>query len=91
MFNVDRSRLAIIVFLVLIFAGMKTGTAEQSSTRNDTSAPVWQLTYLKAEKGQRERLERFITLNWFGPDDRARDKGYIDGFLLLRGSDEDPT
>jgi hypothetical protein len=46
---------------------------------------------LKAEPGQRERLERFITLNWFGPDDRARNKGYIDGFLLLRGSENDPT
>lgn len=53
--------------------------------------PVWQLTYLKALPGQQDRLERFILLNWFGPDERARQKGYIDGFLLLRGSPADAT
>jgi hypothetical protein len=52
---------------------------------------IWQLTYLKAFPEQRHRLERFITLNWFGPDETARRKGYIDGFLLLRGSAADTT
>ena len=55
------------------------------------SDQVWQLTYLKALPGQKQRLEKFILLNWFGPDERARQKGYINGFLLLRGSPGDPT
>ena len=45
----------------------------------------------EGEPGQRDRLERFITLNWFGPDDRARQRGYISGFQLLRGSEADTS
>jgi hypothetical protein len=81
----------IFVFLVSLSVIINVCGADPAPPKEDGKAPVWQLTYLKAEPGQRERLERFITLNWFGPDDQARQKGYIDGFLLLRGSEDDPS
>lgn len=81
----------LFVLIVSLCVVMKVGGAEPAPSQGEGKAPVWQLTYLKAEPGQRERLERFITLNWFGPDEQARDKGYIDGFLLLRGSEGDPS
>lgn len=88
-----RSAVACLVFALFVSlpVARSVGGAEPVPPQEGGKAPVWQLTYLKAEPGQRERLERFITLNWFGPDDRARHKGYIDGFLLLRGSEADPS
>jgi len=81
----------VFVFLVFLTVITSVGGAEPAPAQEGGKAPAWQMTYLKAEPGQRERLERFITLNWFGPDDRARHKGYIDGFLLLRGTKDDPS
>jgi hypothetical protein len=81
----------VLFFLASLSVVGNIDGAEPVAPQEGGKAPVWQFTYLKAEPGQRERLERFITLNWFGPDDRARRKGYIDGFLLLRGSEADPS
>ena len=81
----------LVLVLWVSLPAVDVGGAEPATPQEGAKAPVWQLTYLKAEPGQRERLERFITLNWFGPDDRARHKGYIDGFLLLRGTADDPS
>jgi hypothetical protein len=80
-----------LLLLVSLSGVRNVGGAEPALPPGGGKAPVWQFTYLKAEPGQRERLERFITLNWFGPDERARGKGYIDGFLLLRGTEADPS
>lgn len=88
-----RSAVAVLAFALLVSLSViiHGGGAEPAPPQGGGKAPVWQLTYLKAEPGQIERLERFITLNWFGPDERARGKGYIDGFLLLRGTEADPS
>ena len=91
MTNLTRWGIAWLVFLIPLTVVIKIGSTELAPNQEGGNAPVWQLTYLKAEPGQRQRLERFITLNWFGPDERARRKGFIDGFLLLRGSENDPS
>ena len=88
-----RRRVATAVLATVIgFDSAPSGDASPGE-RSSSSSPsiVWQLTFLKAEAGQRERLERFITLNWFGPDERARQRGYISGFQLLRGSEADTS
>jgi hypothetical protein len=74
----NRSAVAGLAFVLLVSLPVviNVGGAEPVPPRGGGKAPVWQLTYLKAEPGQRERLERFITSNWFGPDERARGKGF---------------
>jgi hypothetical protein len=52
---------------------------------------VWDFTYLKALPGERDRLERFIAANWFVPDERARARGYISGYQLLRAAPADTS
>ena len=52
---------------------------------------VWQLTYLKALPGQRDRLEQFVEQNWFVMDARAKRDGYLVDNHLLRGSSADTT
>lgn len=79
---------AIIVFGAAVWMAPPAFSG-QTPPRDPATPAVWQLTFLKAEPGQRDRLERFITLNWFGPDDTARRRGFISGFQLLRGSEED--
>jgi hypothetical protein len=87
---ITRRRVAMTVMATVIgFASALSG--DTSPEERSSSSIVWQLTFLKAEAGQRERLERFITLNWFGPDERARQRGYISGFQLLRGSETDTS
>ena len=75
--------------IVMVSDRALSGTA--SPGEGSSTSIVWQLTFLKAEAGQRDRLERFITQNWFGPDERARQRGYISGFQLLRGSPADTS
>ena len=52
---------------------------------------VWQLTYLKALAGQRDRLEQFVEQNWFVMDARAKRAGYLVDNHLLRGTSADTT
>jgi hypothetical protein len=80
-----------ILIGIAILAAVTLWSVHAEDRKTKGPDPVWQLTYLKALPGQQDRLERFILLNWFGPDERARQKGYINGFLLLRGSPDDPT
>jgi hypothetical protein len=87
--NLTRS--TVVMLALLIPPGIMAIERASAPIPQTGGAPVWQLTYLKAAPGQRDRLERFIVANWFGPDERARQKGYIDGFALLRGSETDST
>ena len=82
---------ALILGIALLAAVTLWSVSYAKEEKTKEPDPVWQLTYLKALLGQQDRLERFILLNWFGPDEKARKKGYIDGFLLLRGSPDDPS
>jgi len=91
MTNLIRWSTVWLLFLISLSVVIRIDSAELFLNQKGGKVPVWQHTYLKAEPGQRERLERFVTLNWFGPDDRARSKGYIDGFLLLRGAEDDSS
>lgn len=84
-------RRVVMTALATVMASDLALSRATSPSEGSSSSIVWQLTFLKAEAGQRDRLERFITLNWFGPDDRARQRGYISGFQLLRGSQTDTS
>jgi len=50
-----------------------------------TAGAVWQLTYLKALQGQRDRLEQFLERNWFIIHARAEPTGYLVASYLPRG------
>lgn len=59
----------------------------------ETAAPLRavELTFLKAEAGQREKLKSFIVQNWFEMDRIAKQQGLLRAYTVLdTGSDEGP-
>lgn len=65
--------------------------AAQAAAPTAPAAPaaVWQFTYLKALPGRVDALARFIEVNWFAMDARARAAGHIEDYVLLRGAPAD--
>lgn len=54
-------------------------------------APAVEMTFLQAEPGQRDRLRRFIQLNWLAMDRIAVERGLMTSYELFDiGSDEGP-
>lgn len=42
-----------------------------------------ELTFLRANPGDRERLRRFVVLNWFAMDAIAKTRGLIDAYTVM--------
>jgi hypothetical protein len=50
-----------------------------------------ELTFLKANPGQREQLKAFIVANWFAMDKSAKEQGLMRSYTVLdTGTDEGP-
>jgi hypothetical protein len=67
-----------------VFTG--AGTAASAPERR-----AIELTFLKANPGQREQLKEFIVLNWFAMDKVAKQQGLMSAFTVMdTGTDEGP-
>lgn len=76
---------ALAFSLALLFGAQVVHAAAPPATR------AVELTFLKANLGQREQLKTFIQLNWFAMDKRAKEQGLMHSYTLLdTGTDEGP-
>lgn len=83
--TVLRALVTAISALLLAFVPTAT-TASQSTERRAV-----ELTFLKANPGERERLKTFIVLNWFAMDKVAKAQGLMSAFTVMdTGTDEGP-
>jgi hypothetical protein len=67
----------LIVMLILLSAGL----AAQNQSKNKQL--TWTYTYLKAQKGEKENLRKYISLNWFAMDSIAVRRGLFRDYRLL--------
>jgi hypothetical protein len=73
--------LVIITILASLLAG--SALAQSKTTR------AVELTFLKSNPGERERLKAFLKANWFAMDEVAVEQGLMSSYRLLdSGSDE---
>jgi hypothetical protein len=63
--------------------------AKPQTTARDSRAV--ELTFLKSEPGQLDNLKKFIILNWFAMDKKAKAKGLMETYTIMdTGKDDGP-
>lgn len=73
---------SLTVLLILLSAGL----AAQNQSKNKQL--TWTYTYLKAQKGEKENLRKYIKLNWFAMDSIAVRKGLFREYRLLENQND---
>ncbi|MFO0227252.1 MAG: hypothetical protein ACK51K_10340 [Gammaproteobacteria bacterium] len=73
-----------VLLLLLSMSAADLATAAQPVGRRAV-----ELTFLKSNPGQRERLKTFIELNWFAMDRIAQEQGLMSDYTVMdTGTDE---
>lgn len=84
------TRLLLGVLLLLASWTAVTHAQPRESSASPTRRAV-ELTFLKAQPGQRERLVRFIVRNWFAMDRIAQEQQLLQHYTVLQtGTDAGP-
>ncbi len=66
------------IFLFLLSASVFTKASAQTPNQN-----TWTFTYLKAIKGQKDKLKKYLKTNWFAMDSIAVRQGLINDYELI--------
>lgn len=86
----NRSSIHLILAALVLWLPIVSGSPVAHAEAPPATRAV-ELTFLKANPGQREQLKRFIQLNWFAMDKRATELGLMHAYTLLdTGTDEGP-
>ncbi|MFM8495738.1 MAG: hypothetical protein ACKOEM_09450 [Planctomycetia bacterium] len=73
----------VLLLLLSMFAAVLATAAQPDGRR------AVELTFLKSNPGQRERLKTFIELNWFAMDRVAKEQGLMSDYTVMdTGTDE---
>jgi hypothetical protein len=74
---------------MLALTAMALATPGATATTPVTDRRAIELTFLKANPGQRDQLKTFIVLNWFAMDKIAKEQGLMRAFTVMdTGTDE---